>query len=115
MIYNRLVLLLISVLAFCSLLSEGANAQNVVCAESPDAPKIPIYHLYLTFDDGPLRGSEHIDDAIKTEKIKINVFVIGSHVQASSGKGAFYRLYEVNPFIEIGNHGYTHANDVYRL
>jgi peptidoglycan/xylan/chitin deacetylase (PgdA/CDA1 family) len=115
MMYHRLILLLITVLAFCTLLIEGANAQDVVSAESPDAPKIPIYHLYLSFDDGPLSGSEHIDDAIKTEKIKINVFVIGSHVQASPRMGAFYRLYESNPFIEIGNHGYTHANDTYHL
>jgi peptidoglycan-N-acetylglucosamine deacetylase len=115
MIYNRLILLLITALAFCTLLSEGASAQNAMSAESPDAPKTPVYHLYLSFDDGPLRGSEHIDDAVKTEKIKINVFVIGSHVQASPRMVAFYRLYESNPFIEIGNHGYTHANDTYRL
>ncbi|MFZ1036424.1 MAG: hypothetical protein WAU61_03960 [Smithella sp.] len=36
--------------------------------------KKPPFHIYLSFDDGPLGGSEDIDAAVKIEKININVF-----------------------------------------
>ncbi|MEI6753481.1 MAG: polysaccharide deacetylase family protein, partial [Paludibacter sp.] len=37
-------------------------------------------YVYLTFDDGPLDGSQNIDSIILTEKIKISVFLVGSEV-----------------------------------
>ena len=37
-------------------------------------------YVYLTFDDGPLDGSQNIDSIILAEKIKISVFLIGSEV-----------------------------------
>ena len=36
-----------------------------------------LRHIYITFDDGPLEGSEDIDDAVRQEKINVNVFVVG--------------------------------------
>lgn len=69
--------------------------------------------IYITFDDGPLEGSEDIDDAVKKEKIKVNVFVVGQHALSSQRMKAYYHLYETNPFIEIGNHSFSHAHDHY--
>jgi peptidoglycan/xylan/chitin deacetylase (PgdA/CDA1 family) len=40
-------------------------------------------YIYLTFDDGPLDGSEDIDDAVTKENIKINVFIVGQHAQST--------------------------------
>lgn len=37
-------------------------------------------YIYLTFDDGPLNGSENINDIILKEKVKISVFMVGEHV-----------------------------------
>jgi peptidoglycan/xylan/chitin deacetylase (PgdA/CDA1 family) len=114
-VYKRLFVLLVILSAFYTVLVVGAQAQTLGSAANPEPPRMPPYHLYLTFDDGPLLGSERIDDAVKAEKIKINVFVIGAHVQASQRMRAYYQLYESNPFIEIGNHGYSHANEAYHL
>lgn len=77
--------------------------------------KQPPYHIYLSFDDGPLEGSEDIDDAVRVEKIKINVFVVGYYVRAVPRMRNYFQLYENNPYIELGNHSYSHAHDEYRL
>jgi hypothetical protein len=54
--------------------------------------KLP-YHIYLSFDDGPLEGSEDIDDAVRVEKIKINVFVVGSYVRSVPRMRNYFQLY----------------------
>ncbi|HYA14402.1 MAG TPA: polysaccharide deacetylase family protein [Syntrophales bacterium] len=77
--------------------------------------KKPPYHIYLSFDDGPLEGSEDIDDAVRVEKIKIDVFLVGSYVREIPRMYNYFQLYENNPNIEIGNHSYSHAHDEYRL
>ena len=77
--------------------------------------KKPVNHIYLTFDDGPLEGSEDVDNAATIEKIKVNVFVVGSSVESSSRMLRYFHLYENNPYIEIGNHSYSHAHNEYGL
>jgi peptidoglycan-N-acetylglucosamine deacetylase len=71
--------------------------------------------VYLTFDDGPLEGSEDIADAVDQEQIPINVFMVGSHALANARFQGYCRLYEANAWIEVGNHSYSHAHDDYRL
>ncbi len=72
-----------------------------------------IRHIYLTFDDGPLEGSEDINDAVKNEHIDINVFVVGQHALSSVRKKKYYRLYLNDSLIEVGNHSYSHAHNQY--
>jgi peptidoglycan/xylan/chitin deacetylase (PgdA/CDA1 family) len=74
-----------------------------------------VKSIYLTFDDGPLQGSADISEAIAHEKIKINVFVVGSQVKNSSKMKEYFKLYTQNQYIEIGNHSYSHAHDSYAL
>jgi peptidoglycan-N-acetylglucosamine deacetylase len=92
-------------------LTTAANTPPAPVADqsNPNTKKI-----YLTFDDGPLGGSEVINEIVKTEQVNVNVFVVGRHAQASEQLRGFYRLYQDNPFIEIGNHSYTHANNRYQ-
>ena len=70
-------------------------------------------YIYLTFDDGPLEGSEDIDDAVTKENIKINVFVVGQHALSDKKMKGYYQLYLNNPLIEIGNHSFSHAHNQY--
>ena len=103
------------ILLFVILLAVGVIAAPNAQAESIqiNQRKAP-FHIYLTFDDGPLEGSEDIDDAAKAEKIKVNVFVVGSHVRAIPRLRSYFQLYETNPYIEVGNHSFSHAHDDYR-
>lgn len=71
--------------------------------------------IYLSFDDGPLEGSEDIDDAVKKENIKVNVFVVGYNEQSSRKHRKYYERYLHNPMIEIGNHSFSHAHNHYEL
>lgn len=75
----------------------------------------PAKYIYLSFDDGPLNGSENIDSVILGERLKISVFVVGEHAEKSKQLGTYYKLYEQNPFVEVYNHSYTHANNKYEL
>jgi peptidoglycan/xylan/chitin deacetylase (PgdA/CDA1 family) len=88
-------------------------AQTPVAAPGP-RPGILARTLYLTFDDGPLNGSEDIDDAIRADKVKINVMVVGHLALAVPRLKAYLQLYETNPWIEVGNHSFSHAHDDYR-
>lgn len=74
-----------------------------------------IKYIYLTFDDGPLNGSENIDSVILAERLKISVFLVGEHAELSKRLGTYYKLYEQNPFVEAYNHSFTHASDKYAL
>jgi peptidoglycan/xylan/chitin deacetylase (PgdA/CDA1 family) len=76
---------------------------------------LPIKYIYLTFDDGPLNGSENIDSIILAERLKISVFIVGRQAEKSQQLGNYFKLYEQNPFVEAYNHSYTHANNQYQL
>jgi len=98
---------------FCMVCIGCVYAGNAVKTAETPPKKESRYHLYLTFDDGPVEGSEDISAVVQAGQIKINVFVIGSHIKMSSRLKSYYQLYELNPCIEIGNHSYSHANEKY--
>jgi peptidoglycan/xylan/chitin deacetylase (PgdA/CDA1 family) len=77
--------------------------------------KDKIKFIYLSFDDGPLKGSENIDSVVIAERLKISVFVVGHNAEASKLLGNYYKLYEQNPFVETYNHSFTHAKGHYEL
>jgi peptidoglycan/xylan/chitin deacetylase (PgdA/CDA1 family) len=76
---------------------------------------LPPRYIYLSFDDGPLNGSENIDSVILAERLKISVFLVGEHTERSKLLGNYYKLYEQNPFVEAYNHSFSHANGRYEL
>lgn len=96
------------------------NARDLATAQNTKQPlqhttdSFVNYTLYITFDDGPLEGSEDINDAVKSEDIKVNVFVVGQNALSNQRMKRFYELYQNNPFIEIGNHSFSHAHDQYK-
>jgi len=105
---------LIILCALCLFTDKHAYAQNKPPSEDSLAAKKPVNHIYLTFDDGPLEGSDEVSDAVQTENIEVTIFVVGSNVLKNQRLQDYYHLYEHNPYIEIGNHGYSHAHDAYR-
>ncbi len=70
-------------------------------------------NLYLSFDDGPTAGSWTLNDITMSDSIDINVFLIGKFVFKTDSNWRLFQLYQQNPFVEIGNHSYTHANNRY--
>lgn len=68
-------------------------------------------HIYLTFDDGPLIGSAHIDSIITAKNVKISTFLIGKHAQMSKKLKRDFQRYMDNPLVACYNHSYTHAGN----
>lgn len=90
------LLLFLSLQAFCQM------AATLTAAEKK--------FVYLTFDDGPLDGSEKIADAVAYEKVPITVLLVGRHAEQ---KPHYLDLYKQNKHIEVGNHSYSHARNHY--
>lgn len=106
----RLVLVLFTATSSCQTQqSKNINAINTLLTPAS------LKYIYLSFDDGPLNGSENIDSVILAERLKISVFLVGEHAEKSKQLGTYYKLYEENPFVEVYNHSYTHANNKYEL
>lgn len=68
-------------------------------------------HIYFTFDDGPLIGSNAIDSIITAKGIKISTFLVGRHSGMSKGLRRAFERYEANPLIECYNHSFSHAKN----
>jgi peptidoglycan/xylan/chitin deacetylase (PgdA/CDA1 family) len=110
--YSISVKLIPVILLLISAMTNQGKAQSAVEEKSNSSF---IKYIYLTFDDGPLNGSENIDSVILAERLKISVFLVGEHAEKSRQLGTYYKMYEQNPFVEVYNHSYTHANDRYKL
>ena len=65
--------------------------------------------IYLTFDDGPCKGSKTVFCILKQENIPATLFIIGEHVYGSKTQSAIYDSLKESSLIEIANHSYTHA------
>jgi len=96
-------------------LAMNGGKMNVFITDESVNTKDTIKFIYLSFDDGPFKGSENIDSVILSEQLKISVFVVGRNAEASKRLGNYYKLYEQNPFVETYNHSFTHANGHYEL
>ena len=69
--------------------------------------------VYLTFDDGPLPGSEAINKLVLDHKFKASVFVVGKHTGNNRTSLRTLHDYQKNPYIDVCNHSFTHANNNY--
>ena len=65
--------------------------------------------IYLTFDDGPNKGTRNVLDIVKDEKIPVTFFIVGEHVFASVNQNTTWDSLQIAKQVEICNHSYTHA------
>jgi len=69
--------------------------------------------IYLTFDDGPNKGTRNVLDIVKDENIPVTFFIVGEHVFASLNQKTTWDSLQMAKQIEICNHSYTHAHNKY--
>ncbi len=96
------------------LVGSGAALFLGGCGKGPEPgePSRRRYQVYLTTDDGPLRGSENVDRVIRETGVPMTAFVVGRHAQSSAYR-ARLDAYRKNPHIRLANHSYTHADGRY--
>jgi len=69
--------------------------------------------IYLSFDDGPLNGSQNINAIAQKYRVPMNVMVVGEHVEMNKRQKRYFENYKKNPFVEVNNHSYSHASNRY--
>ena len=67
--------------------------------------------IYLTFDDGPNKGTKNVLDIINDEQIPATLFVIGEHVYGSKLQSAMFDSVRNSAYLELANHSFTHAHN----
>jgi peptidoglycan/xylan/chitin deacetylase (PgdA/CDA1 family) len=65
--------------------------------------------IYLTFDDGPNKGTQNVLDIVQQENIPATFFIVGEHVFASIEQARTWDSLQSATNIELCNHSYTHA------
>jgi len=115
--YSRFILLLCTFSLLTSLAHVSGKTPNKAFSVKQNMAKSTTgkKYIYLTFDDGPLNGSEYIDSVVLAEKIKTSVFLVGEHVMKSRRMDNYFKYYEENPYIDEYNHSFSHANNHYDL
>ncbi|SFH91194.1 polysaccharide deacetylase family protein [Halpernia frigidisoli] len=69
--------------------------------------------IYLTFDDGPNRGTENLVKIINERKVPATAFIVGQHVFGSKKQKADFEILKNDSYFELANHSYTHASNKY--
>jgi peptidoglycan-N-acetylglucosamine deacetylase len=67
--------------------------------------------IYLTFDDGPNKGTKNVLDIITAEQVPITMFLIGVQLNGSLVQKEDYTRLSNSPLVEVQNHSYTHAHN----
>ena len=65
--------------------------------------------IYLTFDDGPDKGSRNVMDILEEEDVPATLFMIGENIYGSRMQEVLYDSARQCDLFEIANHSFTHA------
>ena len=82
-------------------------------SSEPVAIKKKKKTIYLTFDDGPNKGTRKVMHIVAEEQVAVSLFLVGEHVYGSEEQRATFDSLQQSDYIEIENHSYTHASNKY--
>nr|WP_294906488.1 polysaccharide deacetylase family protein [uncultured Lacibacter sp.] len=77
----------------------------------PAPPPKKKKKLYITFDDGPNKGTGNVLRIINEEETPASFFIIGEHVYGSRDQQATWDSLQQSKWVELCNHSYTHAHN----
>jgi hypothetical protein len=71
-------------------------------------------YIYLSFDDGPLKGTSNCIDICTNERVPATFFEVGMHqAKTAFTKKLYTQIYKNDSLFVLANHSYTHANSEY--
>lgn len=93
--------------------SATPKIQGKIIREIPTPPPIskPKKYLYITFDDGPNKGTKNVIKTIKQEQINATMFLVGEHIFGSKDQWFDFNEIINDTIFEIANHSYSHAGN----
>jgi peptidoglycan-N-acetylglucosamine deacetylase len=101
----------LSTAADTSIAVQPVKKEVVVQKKSP--PKKKKKKVYLTFDDGPNKGTRNVLHITQDENVPVTFFIVGEHVFASSSQAETWDSLKIAKHIEICNHSFSHAHNRY--
>lgn len=69
--------------------------------------------IYLTFDDGPNRGTENLLKILHKRNVCATAFLVGKHAYGSKKQQEDLQLLRNDKLVELANHSFTHAHNKY--
>ena len=91
--------------------TQAVKLPQIVAKTSPS--KKPKKKIYLTFDDGPNKGTGNVLHIAKDEGVPVTFFLVGEHAFASKGQEAIWDSLKMTNHVALCNHSYTHAHNRY--
>ena len=99
-------------------LERGGEGSVIDYGENSPQEEIATIHsnthndkvIYLTFDDGPMRGTKNLLDVLTEEKIDATMFVVASNVVRNI---KYFKRELTTPNLMVANHTYSHASGHY--
>ncbi|MEO5890683.1 MAG: polysaccharide deacetylase family protein [Ferruginibacter sp.] len=82
-------------------------------AVAPALKKKKKKTIYLTFDDGPNKGTRKVMHIAQEEQVPVTMFIIGEHVYGSAEQTATYDSLLQSRYVELENHSFSHAHNHY--
>lgn len=68
-------------------------------------------YIYLTFDDGPNKGTSNVIKSLQKENVPATLFLVGSHIKGSRAQQQDFERISQDTLFQIANHSYSHANN----
>lgn len=122
-ILTKAFLLCVFVLPFSVYKSHPTttNVQTVLAQKKDSAPTVTKKKskpskkkkLYVTFDDGPNKGTHNVFRIVQDEGVPVSFFIVGEHVFASPSQGHMWDSLKMAQHIELCNHSFSHAKQHY--
>ncbi|MCD1117098.1 polysaccharide deacetylase family protein [Chryseobacterium turcicum] len=126
---KKIFLRMITVMTVTSTLFTGCNQKTEVketektLSKLPPVAKVPRIDdenvptdkrvIYLTFDDGPNRGTENLLKILHKRNVTATAFLVGKHASDSKKQREDFEKMRTDGLLEIANHSYAHAHNKY--
>ena len=69
--------------------------------------------VYLTFDDGPNKGTRNVLHIVQDEQVSASFFLVGEHVEGSAYQERMWDSLQAATDVALCNHSYSHASNHY--
>ena len=97
--------------------SPGAKASASIASDSLSQKfshkKQKKKRVYLTFDDGPNKGTRNVLHIVQDEQVPASFFLVGEHVAGSTYQQQMWDSLQAAKNIVLCNHSYSHASNHY--
>jgi len=107
----------------CNQTKTGNESDKIISDHHPTAKVVPDIAdenvpsdkrvIYLTFDDGPNRGTENLLKILHKRNICATAFLVGKHAYGSKKQKDDLELLKSDHLVELANHSFTHAHNKY--